>query len=234
MKCEVIGVMSFKGGVGKTVTSINLGAAFNNLGYKTLVIDGNFLSPSLHFYLGLMDPKNTLKEIIRKDLNPLDAVYEHKSGIHIMPTNFYKGVDLRKLKFMIDELREKYDYIVVDSGPSYTEEVVAILTICDELIFVATADYPTLASTVKANKFAQYKHIKILGIIVNRLKNKKYELSKSDIEKTVKLPVVSCINEDVKMMNSVLKFVPVVSKYKNSKISKKYLELAKKIVDNKI
>jgi MinD-like ATPase involved in chromosome partitioning or flagellar assembly len=160
MKCEIIGIMSFKGGVGKTVSAINLGAALHASGNKVLVIDGNFLSPSLHFYMGLMEPKYTLKEIIRKDLRPENAIYEHKSGLHIMPTNFYKGVDFGKLKNMTDDLREKYDYIIVDSGPSYTEEVIAILAICDEIIFIATPDYPTLAATVKASKFAKYKHIK--------------------------------------------------------------------------
>lgn len=234
MKCEVIGIMSFKGGVGKTVTSINLGAALGKMGNRILIVDGNFLSPSLHFYLGLLEPKTTIKEIIRKDIAPENAIYEHASGIDIMPANFYKGVDIQKLRDVIDYLRTRYDYIIVDSGPSYTEEIIAILTICDEIIFITTPDYPTLASTVKAAKFAKYKHIKILGLIVNRIKNKRYEIKKGDIEKTVRLPVISMIPEDSKMMNSVLGFSSVISKYKNSKISKVYLKLADKIIKNKL
>ncbi|MCK4997489.1 AAA family ATPase [Candidatus Pacearchaeota archaeon] len=229
MRCRVIGVMSFKGGVGKTVSAINLATGLSLKGKKVLVIDGNFLSPTLHFYLGLLRPKTTLKEVIRNNLAPENAIYEHKSGIHLLPCNFYKGIDLNKLKKIVDELKEKYDYIIVDSGPSYTDEIIAILMISDELIFITTADYPTLASTVKAAKFAKYKNVKILGIVVNRKRNKKYELSKKDIEATVKLPVICTILEDHKMMSSVLEFVPVVWKYRRSKSAKAYLELADKV-----
>ena len=233
MRCRVIGVMSFKGGVGKTVSAINLATGLSLKGKKVLVIDGNFLSPTLHFYLGLLRPKTTLKEVIRNNLAPENAIYEHKSGIHLLPCNFYKGIDLNKLKKIVDELKEKYDYIIVDSGPSYTDEIIAILMISDELIFITTADYPTLASTVKAAKFAKYKNVKILGIVVNRKRNKKYELSKKDIEATVKLPVICTILEDHKMMNSVLEFVPVVWKYRRSKSAKAYLGLADKVLNEK-
>jgi MinD-like ATPase involved in chromosome partitioning or flagellar assembly len=188
------------------------------------------LSPTLHFYLGLLKPKVTLKEVLRNNLAPENAIYEHKSGIHILPCNFYKGVDLDKLKKVVDGLKEKYDYIIVDSGPSYTDEIIAILMISDDLIFITTSDYPTLASTVKAAKFVKYKNVNILGIVVNRKRNRRYELSKKDIENTVKLPVICSIEEDHKMMNSVLEFVPVVWKYRRSKSAKAYLKLTDNIL----
>lgn len=230
MKCKVIGIMSFKGGVGKTVSTINLAAALKKHGERVLVVDGNFLSPSLHFYLGLLRPKNTLKEAIRGDIAPEDAIYEHNSGIHLMPCNFLKNIPFDKFKNVIDHLREKYDYIIVDSGPSYTEEVIAILMVSDDMIFVATPDYPTLAATVKAAKLMKYKHINTLGVIVNRRKGKRFELSKKDIESTAGLKVIAEIREDNKMMQSVLKFSPVVSLYKRSKSAKAYVKLAKKIL----
>ena len=222
--------MSFKGGVGKSVTAINLASALKLSDKKVLVIDGNFLSPSLHFYLGLLRPETTLKEVIRNGVSPHNAIYEHKSGINLLPCNFYKNINLHKFRAVIDELRKSYDYIVIDSGPSYTEEVIAILAVCDELIFITTPDYPTLAATVKASKFAKFKGIKILGIVTNRRRNRRYELSKKDIGETAKLPVICEIGEDHKMMESLSKFVPVVWKYKRSKSAKSYMKLAKKVL----
>lgn len=232
MKCRVVGIMSFKGGVGKTVSAINLACSLKKLGKEVLVVDGNFLSPSLHFYLGLLNPENTLKEVVREGLSVENAIYEHKSGIHLLPCKFYKNLNLEKFREMIENLREKYDYIIVDSGPSYTEEVIAILMVSDELIFVATPDYPTLASTVKARKFVRYKNIRVLGIIVNRKKKKRFELSKKDIEKTTGIKVIAEISEDNKMMCAVLKFSPVVSIYKRSKSAKAYLKLARKLLQD--
>ncbi len=229
MGCKVIGVMSFKGGVGKTVSTINLGAALQSFGKNVLIIDGNFLSPSLHFYLGLLNPEKTLKEVVREGIGVENAIYEHKSGLHLMPCNFYKNINLEKFREVICDLKKKYDYIILDSGPSYTEEIIAILMVSDELIFIATPDYPTLAATVKATKVAKYKDIKILGIVINRRRNKGFELKTRDIEKTTTLPVIAEIPEDNKMMCAILNFMPVVWKYKRSKSSRAYLKLAKEL-----
>lgn len=227
MKSNVIGIMSFKGGVGKSVSTINLASALVTLGKKVLIIDGNFLSPSLHFYLGLLKPNKTLKEVIRNNIGPENAIYQHKSGIDLLPCNFYKNVNIPKLKHVVDELSEKYDYVIIDSGPSYTEEVIAILAICDKILFITTPDYPTLAATVKAGKFAKFRDIDILGIVVNRRRGRRYELSKKDISETARIPVVCEIREDHKMMDSLSKFVPVVWKYSKSKSAKAYIELGK-------
>ena len=49
---NIIAIASGKGGVGKTVSSINIGAGLKKLGKSVLILDGNFLSPNLHFDLG--------------------------------------------------------------------------------------------------------------------------------------------------------------------------------------
>ena len=228
---KVIGIMSFKGGVGKTVSAINLASALHKCGQSTLVIDGNFLSPNLHFYLGLLTPQKTLKEIIREDIAAENAIYEHKSGIHMMPCNFYKNIDLEKFKKMIDGLKEKYDYVLLDSGPSYTEEIIAILMVSDEIIFITTPDYPTLAATVKATKVAQYKDVAIRGVILNRKKRFSSKISSKDVERTTGIKVISEIAEDSSMLKAVAKFCPVVWKYPRSKSGKAYLKLARSILD---
>lgn len=225
---KVIGVMSFKGGVGKSISSLNIGAGLVKLGKKVLVVDGNFLSPNLHLYLGLLNPKNTLKDVVVKGIDPHNAIYEHKSGINLLPCSFYKDVDLAGFGKMIKDLREGYDYIIVDSGPSYTEEVIAILAVSDELIFIATPDYPTLAATVRLTKFTKYKNVKILGVVLNRVRKKRFEIGWRDVEKTIGVDVIGEIREDVKMMKAVKNFTVVVGA-KWSSSGKGFLKLAKRI-----
>ncbi len=225
---KVIGIMSFKGGVGKSITTINLAAGIQKLDKKVLVVDGNFLSPNLHLYLGLLNPENTIKEVIRDGISPQNAIYEHKSGIHLLPCNFYKNVDLKKFEKIILDLRERYDYIIVDSGPSYSEEIIAALMVCDELIFIATPDYPTLAATVRISKFVKFKDVKILGLILNRVRKKRFELGWRDVEKTVGIDVIGEIREDLNILKAVKKFSPVVGTRRGSS-RKAFLKLARKI-----
>jgi MinD-like ATPase involved in chromosome partitioning or flagellar assembly len=225
---KVIGVMSFKGGVGKSVSAINLAAGLAKLGRKVVVVDGNFLSPNLHLYLGLLKPQKTLKEVIRDKVDFRNAIYEHSSGVHLLPCSFYKGVDFDRFGEVIGELRVMYDYVVIDSGPSYTDEVIAILMVCDELIFVATPDYPTLAATVRLSKFAKFKDIKILGVLLNRVRKKRFEVGWRDVEKTVGARVIGEIREDVRMIKAVKRFDCVVGDMWSSS-GKGFLKLARKI-----
>ncbi len=225
---KVIGVMSFKGGVGKSVTAINLAAGLVKLGSRVLVVDGNFLSPNLHLYLGLLNPEKTLKEVVRDGVDVRNAIYSHRSGVDLLPCSFYKNVNFTSFKKVISDLRKMYDYVIVDSGPSYTDEVIAILMVCDELVFVATPDYPTLAATVRLSKFTKFKNVKIRGIVLNRVRKKRFEVGWRDVEKTVGTEVISEIREDVKMMKAVKAFAPVVG-MRWSRSGKGFLKLARKL-----
>jgi MinD-like ATPase involved in chromosome partitioning or flagellar assembly len=224
---RIIGIMSFKGGVGKTISVINLGAALSKLGKKVIIIEGNFLSPTLHIYLGLLNPEISLKEVIEKDLMPEEAIYEHSSGVHVMPCNFYKEIDFLKFKEKINQIKKNYDYILVDSGPSYSEEILGILMVSEEIIFVTTPDYPTLSTTLRAAELIKKKNLPIRGIIVNKKRKKSYELDSKDIEKTTGLPVIAEIRDENKIMISVSKFMPITHHYPRNKCSKNYLKLAK-------
>ncbi|MFA5061220.1 MAG: AAA family ATPase [Candidatus Pacearchaeota archaeon] len=227
---KIIGIISFKGGVGKTISVINIGAALSKLNKKVLVVDANFLSPTLHIYLGLLNPDITLREAIRNNILPEDAIYEHKSGLNVMPCNFYKDADLEKFKKIIDYVKEKYDYVIVDSGPSYSEEILGVLMVADEMIFITTPDYPTLTTTLRAAELVKQKKLPIIGIIVNKKRKKSYELTSKDIERTTSLPVISEINDDHKIMISVSKFNSIINQYPRNKNSKNYLRIAKEII----
>lgn len=229
VKGKIIGIMSFKGGVGKTVSTINIGAALTKLGKKTIIVDANFLSPTLNVYMGLLDPEVTLKEVVEDNVMPEEAIYEHESGVHVLPTNFYRKIDLDKFVEKMEYLRELYDYILLDSGPTYTEEIVAVLMAVDELIFVTTPDYPTLVSTLRAAELTKNENVNVRGILVNKKRRKSFELDQRDIEETIGLPVIGEINDDNKIMRSASRFMPITHHSPKNKNSKRYIELAKQI-----
>jgi len=62
-RTRVIGVISGKGGVGKTTFSANLGIALSTFGEKTLIVDCNVTTPHLRYYLGVKDFSTTLNNV---------------------------------------------------------------------------------------------------------------------------------------------------------------------------
>src|SRR3989338_2648336 len=78
---KVIGIISLKGGVGKTSSVANLGAALAGFGKKVLVVDANF--SGLH--LGLPNPESTLHDVLLNRASINEAIYEHGAGFHLIP-----------------------------------------------------------------------------------------------------------------------------------------------------
>lgn len=227
MVSKIIGVVSFKGGVGKTVSALNIASALLKKGSKVLVIDFNFLSPNLHIYLGLFDPDINLKDVLLdSDSNFKDAIYEHKTGLHIVPCSFCKKVDLKVFKKKIDEIKNDYDYIILDSGTNYHDEVLPVFEISDEIIVVMTPDYPSLYTSLKLVEVAFDFNKVVRGVLINKKIKKNFELTKKDIEATLGLRVIGEIIEDYNILRSFSKFMPVVFYNSRNKNSKEYLRIA--------
>jgi len=107
---------------GKSTLSANLGAVFQMVGYKTVVISLDLRKPTLHNYFnlknergmsGFLNNTESLQDIIFKtDYKNLDFI---PSGI--VPSNPSELMLSEKLILLIDVLKTKYDYIFIDSAP---------------------------------------------------------------------------------------------------------------------
>ena len=133
--CRVIAVSNQKGGVGKTVSCVNLGIGLAQEGKKVLLIDAD-PQGSLTISLGYEEPDEmeyslaTLMMNIVNDekLNIEKTILHHKEGVDLIPANIELSaieVSLANamsreliLKSMVDRLREFYGYIIIDCMPS--------------------------------------------------------------------------------------------------------------------
>ncbi len=128
--CRTIAICNQKGGVGKTVTAINLSARLAAGGFRTLLID---LDPQGHSGLGLgldIDSlEHSVYDVLLNGRYPIrDAIIPLRSNLEILPSNIdLASAELelarfkkreRRLKRVIEGLRESYDYIVIDCPPS--------------------------------------------------------------------------------------------------------------------
>jgi len=225
---KIIGIISLKGGVGKTSSVANLGAALaSEFGKKTLIIDANFSAPNLGLHLGLVEPGATIHDILLDKGEVNDAIYEHESGFHFIPGAYLsRKVKPFKLKHKIGYLKDYYDIILIDSSPNLNEEMLATMIASDELLVVTSPDYPTLSTTLRAVRIAKQKRTPIIGLILNKVRNKKFELSIEEIEEAAQVPVLSVLPDDIKVQEAIANTTPITLYKPKSKSAIEYKKLA--------
>ena len=82
---RVIGIISIKGGVGKTSCVAQLGSALAQFGKKVLLVDANFSAPNLGLHLGFVNPKSTLHDALQQKIGISKAIYSYNKNLHLIP-----------------------------------------------------------------------------------------------------------------------------------------------------
>jgi chromosome partitioning protein len=153
---KVINISNHKGGVGKTTSTINIGAGLNKLGKKVLLID---LDPqaNLSQSLGLIDQERTVYGALKGEykLEPIEVV----KGLDVIPSTLdLSGAEIELsgeagreyiLKELIEPLRGSYDYILIDSPPSLGLLTINGFTASDLVFIPLQAQYLALQGLTK-------------------------------------------------------------------------------------
>lgn len=227
MSGKIFGVISIKGGVGKTTVVSNLAASLAAQGKKVLAVDANFTAPNLGLHLGIASADKTLHEVIAGKFDAKEAIQNNECGFDVLPARLVaKEMDYLRLKRKISPLRNYYDYIIIDSSPNMNDEVLATMMTSDELIVVSSPDYPTLSCTMRAVKVARERKVPITGLVLNRVRNKSYELTVDEIEDASETPVIGIMPEDENVIRSLSETRPVVHVAPQRDVSVEYHKLA--------
>ncbi len=207
---KVVGIISIKGGVGKTTAVAALGAALaKEFNKKVLVIDANFTAPNLGLHLGYVNPENTIHDVLQDKIKVEEAVYSSEHGFHIIAGSLLnKEVNPLKLKDKIQKLKDAYDIILLDSSPTLNNEILSVMMASDELFCVTTPDYPTLSCTLRAIKHAKERGTQINGLILNKIRKKDFELSLEEIEDTSNCNVVAVLPDEHHILRALSETTP--------------------------
>jgi septum site-determining protein MinD len=232
---KIIVITSGKGGVGKTTTAINLGAAINSFGKDVLVIDGNLSTPNVGIHLGSPEVPINLNHVLLKKAEPFEAVYEHESGLKIMPASLsikdFENVKTEKIKDLKKAIKELSDYIIVDSAAGLSHEAISTIELADELIVVTNPEMPAITDALKAIKIAERLKKIVKGVIVTRVKKNKIEMQPETVKEMLEVPILGMIPEDISVQESINLKNAVVYTHPKSKASLAYKEIAAKILE---
>ena len=231
---KTIGIVSLKGGVGKTSSVVALGDAIADFGKKVLVIDANFSAPNIGLHLNVIDPKITIHHVLNRTANVEEAIHK-LDNFDIIPASLFDRIEINplKLKDRIKYVKRKYDVILVDSSPALNEETLGVMLASDQILVVTTPDHSSLGTTLKAVKLAKQRGVPISGLILNKVHNKNFELSLSDIENTSEVPVMAVIPHDVNVLRALSEFKSSVSYNPKSEASIEYKKLAATLIGEK-
>ncbi|MFM7746131.1 MAG: ParA family protein, partial [Actinomycetota bacterium] len=155
---RIIAVSNIKGGVAKTTSTVNLGACFAEMGYRTLVIDfdpqGNATEA-----LGV-DPREVQKTIydvlVDDQETPVEDAIEATAvkNLFVVPANLnLAGAELelasvigreKRLKMALDTVADQWDFILIDCQPSVGLLAVNAMTAADEILTPVQTEYQAL------------------------------------------------------------------------------------------
>jgi len=233
----VIGILSGKGGVGKTTVTTNLAAALaDDYGRNVVILDTNLYSSHIKLHFGLFgDETKTLPEILRNKKFDKFVYARGSSTLDIIPSSStIKDVDFDRLKSFVSNLADsKYDFVIIDCAPGFGKDVQAAIKASEELLVVTTPQIPDVDDALKIMELVKMMRKKVTGVIVNRVQGKKYELKMEQLEKTFDAPIVAVIPEEKKVPESIAAGVPLMAYAKFSAASTAMKKLAAKLAGEK-
>ena len=231
---RVIGVVSAKGGVGKTVVALNLALSLlRDFKKRVLAVDAHTVSPNLSLYLGVIDviPPGLLYAL-RDPEAARESVYIHSSsGLHLLAGSItsVKEVDLSNLKQVVDNLREAYDFIIIDTAPSLGEGMRHVLRACDEVLLVVNPWLPIVVTNLKAVKIIEETKTK-MRVVLNKVGRSREEMSVREVEESLGYRVAMKIPVDLEVYHGVEEHKPVILSNPNSPGSVAIRRLAELLV----
>ncbi len=228
---RVIGVLSGKGGVGKTTIVANLGVALTSkFNKKVTVIDCNLTTSHLGMHFGIFNYPKTLNDFLKGNSQIEDIIFPHGTGVNIIPASLnlsdLTGIDISILNNKIKDMLNDNDFVFLDIAPGFGKEAISGMLACQEAILVTTPDLPSVTDIMKAKNVLDDINVKTIGIIVNKVTGKKFDLTPQEINETTDIPVIASIPFSFDIVESLANKTPLVAYKSDSNVSIELFKLA--------
>ena len=256
--CKIIAISNQKGGVGKTTTTFSLGVALANAGKKVLLVDAD-PQADLTTYMGYYEQDNipiTLSTLIERtvndmDITPQNAVLKHNEGVDLIPSsislamtevNLFSAMSREyAMKNSLKELKDNYDYILIDCSPSLGMLTTNALAMANEVIIPVQGQYLSvnamgnLLTTISKIRRQLNNELKVGGALLTLVDKRtllfkkieqEIEVNYGNVIKTydTKIPIA------IKTAESTSKGKSIFAYDKSSKVAEAYTLFAREVL----
>ncbi len=248
---KIIAIANQKGGVGKTTTTINLAASLAALEFRTLIIDAD---PQANATSGLgFNPKeveNSIYECMVNNIRPRDIIIETNfPNLDLLPSHIdLVGAEIEmiklpkreeKMKESLKDVKDMYDFIIIDCSPSLGLIVINSLTAADSVIVPVQCEYfaleglGKLLNTIKIIQQRLNPALTIEGILLT-MYDLRVRLSNQVVHEVTthfkNMVFQTLIPRNIRLSESPSYGVPALSQDADSKGAISYLNLAREIL----
>lgn len=161
---------------GKSISSVNMAAAFAQTGKNVILMNCDLRRPTVHEYLGVGNSVGLSNYLASYIDSPDEIIKETKTqGLYMIasgpvPPNPSELLGSRKMEKLISELRDKFDYIILDSAPILAVTDATVLArFMDGVIIISDYTKTTKEHGQKIRSALEKTGVRLLGVILNNI-----------------------------------------------------------------
>jgi septum site-determining protein MinD len=217
---RVIVITSGKGGVGKTTITANVATGLAQLGKKVLAIDADIGLRNLDMILGLENRiVYDIVDVVEGRVKPEKAFVKDKRGLplYLLPAAQTKDKDAVKpeqLKELVESVKDKFDYILIDSPAGIEGGFKTAAAPAEEAIVVTNPEVSAVRDADRIIGLLEAMDKENIKLVINRIKPKQVKtgemLSVEDIEEILHIPKIGIIPDEEKMVDFTNKGEPII------------------------
>ena len=236
---KVILTASGKGGVGKSVFTVNLGAVLADRGLKVVVVDMNIGLRNLDIYLGLENKVIfDIADVVDGVCKPNRALVKDKRFPHLYLLSSAQakekfGATGQDMTNLYDQLRASYDYIIADGPTGLGEGLILAATGADTAVVVTMLEYVSLRDADATVGILYKNGISKIGFILNKVSGDTMHDGFPTVEEAsnmLKLPLYGIIQYDYNIHLAANSGIPIVYQ-KGNYIEDNFNKIADRIIE---
>ncbi|MEQ8156425.1 MAG: P-loop NTPase [Clostridiaceae bacterium] len=229
--------ISGKGGVGKTVISVNTAVELAGRGIPTCIMDGDFQFGDLNLALDLQ-PSFTISDLVQgaESLDKVKISYyldKHSSGVNVLSAPIKpEEADLIKashIKVICEKILEEHDFLIVDLPSRLSENNLTFMELADEILLITDTSFTAIKNTKIMLRITRLLNMNDkIKVIINRA-NAKGLIKSVDVKNMLDIQDAVFISNDTKVVSkSFAMGIPFVRSKPRNRISRDIAAFADK------